>query len=82
LKVPHECVTNWIGFDMAPALPQSDVMGPGILAGSINVCLDLLGLHGATAWTGKWRMREQQPEELRERIREMVFGAEFPSRRA
>jgi|GEM_PF-2568727 len=73
---PQSCVTNWIGFDMAPELPQSDVMGPGILACGINVCIDLLGLRDATEWTGEWRMRQRQPAELLDRIREQVFGDE------
>jgi len=71
---PQSCVTNWIGFDMAPELPQSDVMGPGILAGGINVCIDLLNLRGVTTWTGEWRLRAKQPKALRAQIQERVFG--------
>ncbi|HUU23278.1 MAG TPA: hypothetical protein VM389_12160 [Phycisphaerae bacterium] len=60
---------------MAPAIAQGDVMGPGILAGGINVCIDLLGLHDASPWTGVWRMRETEAPDLRDRIESLVFGA-------
>lgn len=66
---PDGCATNWIGFDMAPALPQSDVMGPSVLGSAINVCVDFLGLQGRTAWSGVWRMHEPEPEPLLARIR-------------
>ncbi len=67
---PETCVTNWIGFDMAPAVPQGDAMGPGILAGGINVCIDLLDIQQETPWTGKWRLRpdKREPDALREEI--------------
>ena len=56
---PGGCCTNWIGYDMAPACRQSDVMGPGILTGPINVCIDLTRLQHGTPWTGVWRMHER-----------------------
>lgn len=62
------CITGWIGFDMAPSLPQGDAMGPGILSAGINVCIDLLGLQGKTSWTGVWRMRTPEPAPLRAEI--------------
>src|SRR5690606_32334656 len=58
---PRSCATTWVGFDMAPKLPQGDAMGPGILAAGINVCIDLLGLQGQTPWTGKWQLQERSP---------------------
>lgn len=67
--LPATCGTDWIGFDMAPALPQSDCMGPAVLCSGINVCIDLLGMRGKTSWTGEWRMREKEPERLLTRIR-------------
>jgi hypothetical protein len=70
---PDACQTHWNGFDMAPKLPQSDVMGPGILAAGINVCIDLLGLHGAAGWTGQWRIRPKEPADLRQTIAARVF---------
>jgi hypothetical protein len=72
---PTRCATNWIGFDMAPSLPQSDVMGPGILACGINVCIDLLGVHDRTSWTGQWRMGKKEAPELRAKIIDLVFGS-------
>lgn len=66
---PDHSTTTWIGFDMAPALPQGDAMGPGILSAGINVCIDLTGLRDATTWTGQWRLRSLEDEALRERIR-------------
>ncbi len=65
---PTHCMTGWIGFDMAPQLPQGDAMGPGVLFGGLNVCIDLLGLHAATPWTGRWRMREKEDEPIRQAI--------------
>lgn len=72
---PSHCTTSWIGFDMAPAIAQSDVMGPGILCAGINVCIDLLGLHKASSWTGEWRMRKTVDEALRQEIVSRVFGS-------
>jgi hypothetical protein len=71
-----ECQTNWIGFDMSPALPQSDVMGIGLLSAPLNACVEILGLQSKTAWPGKWRMRaDQRPAEtLRQEIIREVFG--------
>jgi hypothetical protein len=66
---PHSCNTSWIGFDMAPALPQGDVMGIGILSAGINVCIDLAELSDATSWTGVWRMQQPEQAELREAFR-------------
>jgi len=65
---PDCCVTNWIGFDMAPALRQGDVMGPGILSSGINVCIDLLGINDKTSWTGDWHLRQRDDLSLREYI--------------
>ena len=67
---PDQCATSWIGFDMAPAIPQGDAMGPGVIAPAVNVCVALAGLHDASPWTGEWRMRgsDSGPDELREEI--------------
>ena len=69
---PGACTTGWIGFDMAPALPQGDVMGPGILSAGINVCVDLLGLQGRTSWDGTWRLRSPESAALRADIRQRL----------
>jgi hypothetical protein len=67
---PAQCATNWIGFDMAPDLPQGDAMGPGVLAPAVSVCIALLGLDGATAWSGRWRMHAdaRESDALRQEI--------------
>ncbi|MFP4026831.1 MAG: hypothetical protein ACLFWL_03480 [Candidatus Brocadiia bacterium] len=79
---PAHCNTSWIGFDMAPQLPQGDAMGPGILAGGINVCIDLTDLHDATAWSGVWRMRSLDDEPLRNAILEgLNADIESPSQK-
>ena len=68
---PDRCNSNWVGFDMAPGpIAQADAMAPGILASGINVCIDLLGLHEASPWTGAWRLRPQAraSDGLRDRI--------------
>jgi len=73
------CQTDWIGFDMAPALPQSDAIGFSLLALSLNVCVDILGLQSKTRWPGTWRMRADQrpPEELRQKIIRRVFTGDL-----
>lgn len=70
------CAADWIGFDMAPVLPQSDAIGIGLAAQSLNACVDALGLQGKTGWPGKWRMHaDQRPAEpLRQEIIRQVFG--------
>jgi len=71
---PDCCQTNWIGFDMAPAVPQSDVMGIGVLSAGVNVCIDILNMNKETPWTGIWRMREKEPLELRKYIESLIFN--------
>jgi len=71
---PNVCMTGWIGFDMAPAISQGDVMGPGVLGSGINVCIDLLGINDKTSWTGQWRLRKWESPELREKIKNLVFS--------
>lgn len=62
------CATTWLGVDMAQPLCQGDVFSLGIHASGINICVDLLGVTDQVSWTGKWRMNETAPEELREKI--------------
>ena len=65
----NRCQHDWVGFDMAPRRPQADAMGLGVLSSGINVCVDLLGLHDASPWTGVWRLRDPEPTTVREVIR-------------
>jgi hypothetical protein len=78
---PDHSTTTWIGFDMAPARPQGDAMGPGILCAGINVCIDLTDLQDATSWTGQWRLRSREKEDIRNQILEGVVVAGKTSHR-
>lgn len=69
---PGHCNTHWIGFDMAPKLPQGDAMGLGILPAGLSVCIDLLGIKDATPWTNAWRMHQREDEALRTDIETRV----------
>lgn len=71
--LPRTCGMDWIGVDMAPGLAQGDCMGAGIFGRGINICVDLLGLRGRTSWTGEWRIREKEPEELLARARRALL---------
>jgi len=57
---PHgRCAVNWIGFDMCnEQLNQGDAIAIAVLARAINLCVDVLGLHGTSPWTGMSRMRK------------------------
>ncbi len=66
---PVGCQTDWVGFDMAPRIPQSDVMGLATIGHSVSMCVGLLGIEDATAWTGDWGMGAgRESSELRDEI--------------
>jgi len=69
---PTRCMNNWIGFDMAPLLSQSDAIGLGILTYAIAICINLLGLQEQTGWSGTWPVRPRESEELCRVIREQL----------
>jgi len=52
---PSQCVTHCVGIDMAPRIRQSDVMGLSCVTMSVNMAIELLGLHGMSPYTGQWR---------------------------
>lgn len=65
----NQCATSWLGFDMAPGIPQGDSMGPSVIVPAVTACVDLLGLHDATPWPGAWRdTSHREPDELRAEI--------------
>jgi len=70
---PDRCQGTWIGYDMAPEIAQGDAMGPATIAGAVNFCIYILGLADRTGWTGKLRMSERVPEDLRAQIEARVF---------
>lgn len=49
---PDHCQTGWVGFDMAPRLPQGDAMGLGLITSGVCTCVELCGLADATSWQG------------------------------
>ena len=66
---PSVCQPGWVGFDMAPPIPQSDAMGLSTIGRSVSMCVALLGIENATAWTGDWRAGAvSEPTELRDEI--------------
>ena len=71
---PDECCTNWIGFDMAPAIPQGDAMGPGVIVAAMKICIELAGLTDSSPWPqGElYPTRGQDPEDLRQEIIERL----------
>jgi hypothetical protein len=71
---PQVCGTEWVGFDMAPAIPQGDALALATHPSAVSVCVDLLGIQGRTRWSGQWRMRSKESPELRAQIEARVFG--------
>ncbi len=69
-----QCASSWVGFDMcAEAMDQGDAIGFAVLARAISLCVDILGLHTASPWIGKARMRDNfTDEETRCRIRQLL----------
>lgn len=65
---PGCCGPTWVGIDMAPSIPQGDSLGLGVLSAAVNVCVDLLGLKAESPWTGEWRLRQLEDENLRKDI--------------
>ena len=50
--LPNVCQAAWIGFDMAPVLPQGDAMRLGLITSGVCTCVELCGLVGETTWQG------------------------------
>jgi hypothetical protein len=65
---PQACQTTWVGFDMAPALPQGDAMGLGLITAGVCTCVELCGLAGATDWQGHRRLTERYDRGLMDEI--------------
>ena len=79
--VPEHGKTDWLGIDMAPERPQGDAMGLCIVTCAINQCIDLLGLHEATRWTGDGRTGgPPEPEDLRRAIGERLRAVDASGR--
>ncbi len=82
---PHgRCGTRWNGVDMcAASVNQGDALAMTVLAMAINLCVDILGLHDATPWTGVARMRQGfTPEPVKAQLRRLLGDpGEYAGRR-
>lgn len=82
---PHgRCSTTWNGVDMCvESLNQGDAIAFTVLAMAINLCVDVLGLHEASSWTGVSRMRQGiTSEPVKADMRRLVGDpAEYAGRR-
>lgn len=65
---PDVCQTGWVGFDMAPALPQGDAMGLGLITAGVCACVELCGLAEATDWQGHRRLSGRYDRGLMDEI--------------
>ena len=65
---PKTCQTGWVGFDMAPSLPQGDAMGLGLITAGVCTCVELCGLAGKTSWEGMAKNTDAYSNDTRRRI--------------
>jgi len=70
--LPDSCQQSWVGFDMAPKLPQGDAMGLGLITSGVSTAVELCGLVGETPWLGLVEDTNAYPQELKDTITEQI----------